>query len=75
MLGFGECVRLAHYQLDSRVLYTLVTNKSFGQLLNISPKNSLFLKSFNHSFHVLKYALPIKILKQNRHKNITLVIN
>ena len=27
------------YQQDSRVLYTFVSNKSFGQLLNISPKN------------------------------------
>ena len=27
------------YQQDSRVLYTFVLNKSFGQLLDISPKN------------------------------------
>ena len=27
------------YQQDSRVLYTFVTNKSFDQLLDISPKN------------------------------------
>ena len=27
------------YQQDSRVLYTFVSNKSFGQLLDISPKN------------------------------------
>ena len=26
-----------YYQQDSRVLYTFVTNKSFGQLLEISP--------------------------------------
>ena len=26
------------YQQDSRVLYTFVPNKSFGQLLAISPK-------------------------------------
>ena len=30
------------YQQDSRVLYTFVPNKSSGQLLNISPKNSIF---------------------------------
>ena len=29
------------YQHDSRVLYTFVPNKSFGQLLNISPKNEI----------------------------------
>ena len=29
------------YRQDSRVLYTFVPNKSFGQLLNISPKNEI----------------------------------
>ena len=32
-----------NYQQDSRVLYTFVPNKSFGQLLDISPKNFIFL--------------------------------
>ena len=27
------------YQQDSRALYTFVPNKTFGQLLDISPKN------------------------------------
>ena len=35
------------YQQDSRVLYTFVSNKSFGQLLDISPKNFIFLKTFD----------------------------
>ena len=30
------------YQQDSRVLYTFVPNKSFGQLLDISLKNFMF---------------------------------
>ena len=30
------------YQQDSRVLYTFVSNKSFGQLLDISPKIYVF---------------------------------
>ena len=34
------------YKLDSRVFYTFVPNKSFGQLINISPKNFIFFKSF-----------------------------
>ena len=38
------------YQQDSRVLYTFVPNKSFGQLSNISPKNFIFLKTFNSEF-------------------------
>ena len=32
------------YQQDWRVLYTFVPNKSFGQLLDISSKNVMFLK-------------------------------
>ena len=32
---------------DSRVLYTFVPNKPFGSLLEISPKNHIFLKTFN----------------------------
>ena len=35
------------YQQDSRVLYTLVLNKLFDQLLDISPKKFIFLKIFN----------------------------
>ena len=38
------------YQQDSRVLYTFVPNKSFGQLLDISPKNFIFLKTFDSEF-------------------------
>ena len=32
------------YQHDSRVLYTFVPNKPFGQLLDISPKKIYFFK-------------------------------
>ena len=38
------------YQQDSRVLYKFVSNKSFGQLLDISPKKFTFLKTFNSTF-------------------------
>ena len=38
------------YQQYSRILNTFVSNKSFGQLLIISPKNFIFLKSFNSEF-------------------------
>ena len=34
-----------NYQQDSRVFYTFIPNKSFGQLLEISPKNFIFLKT------------------------------
>ena len=35
------------YQENSRALYTFVPNKSFGQLLDISPANFVFLKTFD----------------------------
>ena len=31
-----------NYQQDSRVLYTFVVNKSFGLLLDVSPKKFIF---------------------------------
>ena len=42
------------YQQDSRMLYQLVTNKSFASLLEIPPKNHVFLKTFNSEFQVIK---------------------
>ena len=38
------------YQQDSRVLYTFVPNKSFDNLLDISPSNHIFLKTFNSEY-------------------------
>ena len=38
------------YQQDSRVLYTFVPNKPFGALLEISPINNVFLKTFNSEY-------------------------
>ena len=38
------------YQEDTRVLYTFVPNKSFRQLLDISPQNFIFLKTFESEF-------------------------
>ena len=42
------------YQQDSRILYTFVPNKPFGSLLEISPTNHIFLKTFNAEFHEIK---------------------
>ena len=47
---------------DSVLLYTSVPNKSFGQLLDISPENFIFLKILIQIFDILKYGLLIKIL-------------
>ena len=38
------------YQQDSRILYTFVPSKTFGSLLEISPTNQVFLKTFNSKF-------------------------
>ena len=43
-----------NYQQDSRVLYTFVSNKSFGQLLDTSPKKLIFLKTFNSEFSYIE---------------------
>ena len=42
------------YQEDSRVLYTFVPNKPLGSLLEISPKNHIFLKKFNSEFRDIR---------------------
>ena len=41
-----------NYQQDSRVLYTFVLNKSYGQLLDILPKKFIFLKTFDSEFFI-----------------------
>ena len=38
------------YQEDSGVLKIFVPNKSFGQLLDISTENFIFLKTFRSEF-------------------------
>ena len=42
------------YQQKSRVLYTFVTNKSFGQLLDTFPKYFIFLKIFDSEFSYIE---------------------
>ena len=66
-----------NYQQDSRVLYTFVPNKPFGSLLEISPTNYIFLKTFNLEYDETKVWLtdqnsqPLEI--EDR-KNLTMVI-
>ena len=42
------------YQQDSRISYTFVPNKLFGQLLEISPASSIFSKTFNLEFSYIE---------------------
>ena len=64
-------------QQDSRVLYTFVPNKPFGSLLEISPTNHIFLKSFNSEYNEVEMwfadenSKPLEI--ENR-INLTMVI-
>ena len=66
------------YQQDSRVLYTFILNKSFGQLTDVSPKNTIFSKTFISEFSYIEVLFPdqnSKPLKIEDKMNITLVIN
>ena len=65
------------YQKDSRILYTFVPNKTFGSLLEISPTNQVFLKTFNSEFQEVKTWFTdqtSKPLELEDKTNITLII-
>ena len=65
------------YQQNSRVLYIFVPNKPFGSLLEISPKNLIYLKTFNSEFQIIEVwftdenSQPLQI---DDRINLTLVI-
>ena len=67
------------YGQDSTVLHEFLPNKSFCQLLNISPKNSIFLETFNPEFSYIEVWFTqdqnSKPLKIDDKINITLVVN
>ena len=65
------------YQQDSRILYTFVPNKIVRSLLEISPTNHVFLKTFNTEFQEIKIwftdqkSKPLEVEDQI---NLTLII-
>ena len=65
------------YQQDSRVLHKFVPNKPFGTLLEISPTNHIFLKTFKSEFQAIRVwftdqnSQPLEIEDRI---NLTLVI-
>ena len=66
------------YQLDSRVLYTFIPNKLFGQLLDISSKHFIFYNTFDSESSYIKVGFTdqnSKLLDIDDKINITLVIN
>ena len=67
-----------NYQQDSTVPYVFIPNKPFGQLLDVSPKNYIFLKTFSSEFLYIKVWFTgqnSKPLETEDKINITLVIN
>ena len=60
------------------MLFTFIPNKSFGQLLDISPRNCISLKKFNSEFSYIavwftdQNSKPLEIEDKI---NTTLVIN
>ena len=66
------------YQQDSRVLCTFVPNKPFGgNLLEISPTNHIFLKTFNSEYPNIKVLLTYQNsqpLEIEDRINLTMVI-
>ena len=66
------------YQQASRVLFTFVANKQYGQLISITPNSLIFLKTMNTEFS----EIEIWFTDQNNNSleiednvNISLVIN
>ena len=67
-----------NYQQNLRVFYAFVPNKTFGQLLNISPEYFIFLKPFNSEFShfdVWFTDQSFQLLEIEDKMNITLVTN
>ena len=65
------------YQQDLRILYTFVPNKPFGSLLEISPSNHVFLKTFNSEFREIKVWFTkqkSRPLEEEDKINVTLII-
>ena len=65
------------YQQDSRVLYTIVPNKPFDSLLEISPTNHILLKTFNSEYNEIKLWFTdqnSQLLEIEDRINLTMVI-
>ena len=66
------------YQQNSRGLYIIVPNKSFGQLLDISPNKTIFWKTFYSELSYTEVWFTDQNSKQLEKEdkiNFTLVIN
>ena len=62
----------------SKIQESFTPNKLFGQLLDVSPKNFIFLKKFNSEYSYVEVWFPdqnSKPLEIEYKTNIILVIN
>ena len=65
------------YQQNPRILYTFVPNKTFGSLLEISPPNHIFFKTFNSEFQEIKVWFTdqtSKLLEVEDKINLSLIV-
>ena len=66
------------YQQASRVLFTFVLTKQYGQLISISPKSLIFLKTMNTEFSEIEVWFTDQnnnALEIEDNGNISLIIN
>ena len=66
------------YQQHSRVLFTFVPNKQYGQLISISPHSLAFLKTMNTEFSEMEIWFTDQnnnALEIEGNVNISLIIN
>ena len=68
------------YQQASKVLFSVVPNKKFGQLITITPHSPTMLKTTNAEFSFIEIWFtdqnnrPLEILEIEDNVNVTLVI-
>ena len=65
-------------QQHSRVLFTFVPNKQYGQLISISPHSLTFIKTINTEFSEIEIWFTDKnnnALEIEDNSNISLIIN
>ena len=66
------------YQQASRVLFTFVPTKQYSQLISISPKSLVFLKTMNTDFSEIEVWFTDQnnnALEMEDNVNISLIIN
>ena len=66
------------YQQHSKVLFTFVPNKQYGQLISISPHSLVFLKTMNTDFSEIEIWFTDQnnnALEIEDNVNISLIVN